>query len=123
MKYILGFLLFGAIVISACTKDTVPEKIVDPIAVDPCLDTVSYSTTIVPLLNDNCVPCHNSSSASGGYDLSSYANVSASADVVLHTIKQDDPANFAPMPQGGDKLPDPSIQDFECWINQGKLNN
>lgn len=115
-------MLFGIAIVSSCTKDKVPAKIVDTI-VDPCLDTVSYAAVIQPLMDANCVSCHDATSASGGYDLSTYANVSANADVIFHTIKQDDPANYAAMPQGADKLADSSIQHFECWISQGKLNN
>ena len=43
---------------------------------DPTTATsLTYTSNIAPLLQSDCVMCHNSSTRGGGYDLSSYAAV------------------------------------------------
>ena len=113
------YIVIMAGVITACTKEKAAPVGNSPSGV--CAD-ISFSNEIMPQIIDaSCTQCHNSSSASGGYDLSSYALVSQHADVALQTIKHQ--SGVSPMPFGGSQLNDSLITKFECWISNGKPNN
>lgn len=108
--------LFGLLLIVSCKKDTTPLPNLD------CADTISYSQQVQPFIGLNCTTsgCHDAS-ASGGYNFTTHAGVSNNADIILKAINHD--SGTTPMPMGGSKLPDTTIQQFDCWISQGKLDN
>jgi hypothetical protein len=85
--------------------------------------SVTYSQTVVPLLNNNCMSCHSQASAQGGIILEGYANVKTYADNgrLLGAVKWD--AGFSPMPQGGNKLNNCAILQLETWVNAGAPEN
>ncbi len=103
---------------TSCNKDKTPL----PVASD-CPDTIFFSAVVEPMIQQNCSTsgCHSASSAAGGYNLVGHGNVSANASIILDVIKHEGPV--APMPLGQPKLNDTIIQQFKCWIDQGKLNN
>ncbi len=82
---------------------------------------VSFSGTVWPIINTNCVGCHKGSSASAGVDLSSYSSI-------LHYVTPYDAAHstlynsLTSMPPGG-SLSSTDKQAIADWINQGALNN
>jgi hypothetical protein len=39
------------------------------------LTSITYTANVQPILASDCVPCHNSATRNGGYDLSTYAGV------------------------------------------------
>lgn len=122
MKLILFiFLIVFSLAFSvSCRKDKTPNSVMMPL---DCSDTVSYVTKIGPLIQQNCATsgCHNAESSSAGYTLTSHTSISANAEIILKTMKHD--PQVTSMPFGSDKLADSLIQQFECWMNQGKLNN
>ncbi len=81
----------------------------------------TFSGDINPMIQKLCVGCHNSSSASGSVDLSTHAKVQVVANngKLLSSMKRT--VNW--MPQGGKKLSDCEIRQFEKWINAGAPNN
>jgi mono/diheme cytochrome c family protein len=86
---------------------------------------VSYSTKLLPIIEDQCIGCHSAAAyqaAGGGYNLEGYTNVKASVDdnTFLPAINQT--GNF-PMPKGGNKLDNCTIAQFQAWINAGAPNN
>jgi len=109
---IVGGILLG---ISSCRKDKVEQM--HPVQ-EP---TVSYATQIEPLIISNCSTsgCHGTP-FSGGYQLLNYSDISANASDVLGVIRHE---NGTPMPIGSPKLADSLIQQFEFWINEGKMDN
>ncbi|MEY4351730.1 MAG: hypothetical protein RL078_1809 [Bacteroidota bacterium] len=112
--FILGTLFLSLLSLGACSKDKVsPTNIT-------CTTTISYANDIVPLMQANCIGCHDQGNASGGYDFSSYTAVAANATAALGSMKN---SGYQLMPQGGPALPDSTIQKLECWIAQGKLDN
>lgn len=118
----LKIIFIGAtLLLVSCLKD----KTIEPfVATGPCVDTVSYANEIVPqIINFSCnvAGCHNSSANAGGYILENHSQVSANADIVFNVLKHN--AGFTPMPLGATKLSDSLIQKFDCWIQQGKLDN
>jgi hypothetical protein len=113
---IFSVLAFSIFTISSCKKDKVPVSC----TAQGCVDTISFSNQIMPMIQSNCVSCHEPGNASGGYDLSTYAQVSANADIVLNSLYG---TSIQLMPLGGPKLADTLIQQFSCWKCQGKLDN
>lgn len=88
-----------------------------------CVEEISFSEKVQPMIELNCSTsgCHDVA-AQGGVNLVSYIGVEANADKILNVIQLED-GNSDLMPIGGPRLPDSTIQQFNCWIQQGKLNN
>ena len=86
-------------------------------------DSVTYSGTIKPILNQNCAlsGCHNDASAMDGVKLENYDGAKAIAvdgrlvGVVTHAI--------APMPKDRPKLDDCTIQKISKWVAAGSPDN
>lgn len=97
----------------SCTKQQAPVSTIT----SDCPDTIKFSTQILPMISDNCFSCHNAGQTPAFND---YSSISLLADDILKALKQE---GKPLMPQGGPKLADSLIQQVECWINQGKLNN
>lgn len=98
----------------SCTKEKVPVPTIDP----NCVDTISFSAQIAPMISTNCASCHDTGNSTG-YTLTNHTNISSNASAILNSLK----GNPQLMPQGGPALNDSLIQQFTCWINQGTLNN
>jgi hypothetical protein len=99
-------------VLSSCTKEKVPTS-----NTVICTDTIFFSSQIEPMIQNNCTSCHNI----GGSlpTLTNHAEIASYASSILSTM------NGSPqlMPLNGPPLNDTLIQQFSCWINQGKANN
>ena len=110
-----SLVVLGVLLLS-CKKDMVTES--------KCVEIVSYSEKIQPLIELNCSTsnCHDAWTAEGGINLVSYAEVVDNADKILYVIQLDE-GNSGLMPFEGPKLADSLIQHFKCWSNQGRLNN
>ena len=119
MKY--QHLIYVFVIVTAtslvfsCKKDQVPSVTVDT----NCVDTVYFATQIAPMISSKCLSCHDVGNNTG-YTLTNHTNISANASAVLNSLYG---ASVALMPKGGPALNDTLIQQFSCWINQGKLNN
>jgi hypothetical protein len=98
-----------AIFLISCKKDIYDKNL-------NCDTTISFSNQILPLVENNCTSCH--SAGEEGYTLTNHSNISMHADDVLRSMK----GIITLMPEGG-SLPDSLIQQFECWMKQGKPNN
>ena len=88
-------------------------------------DTASFKFTadVQPILNSWCVGCHNSSTQSGGTDLSNYNGIvnSIANNQLLGTIKYS--SGYNAMPQNGNQLSGCQISKIQSWINAGHPNN
>lgn len=84
---------------------------------------VSFSAEVLPTLDTYCKGCHNSGSASGGIDLSSYTGTigPAASGQLYGAISHQ--SGFSPMPQGGAKLDACRINKIKAWIDQGMKDN
>jgi len=116
----VAFLCFGCL---ACSSDSepVPEK-------DFLCDTdsVTYSGTIVPILEANCYTCHDANNAStfaDGILLEGYENlmVQVNKGRLLGALKHQ--PGFTAMPRNLPQLPDSTICKIEVWIAAGALDN
>jgi hypothetical protein len=83
---------------------------------------VTYSKSIVPIITNNCVGCHNATDANGGYNLSNYTGVkqAVTAGRLLGAIKY--LPGFSGMPQGY-QLTDCQKATITKWVNAGANNN
>lgn len=91
---------------------------------DPCDTTnVKYSTTILPILRDNCYRCHSGSQTVAPFKLDSYAAVSTHAadgslwGAVSHA------SGFSPMPKNAAQLSDCNLAKIKKWIDDGYPDN
>jgi len=84
---------------------------------------VTYSNSVLPVINTNCITCHNDALANGNVSFSSYDKIAAVANDgrLLGVIRHDN--GFPAMPQGADQLPDCTIKKIEIWVKAGTPNN
>ena len=87
------------------------------------VNVFSYSAGIKPILDANCVGCHNGPSAPLGINLTTYTGVKtvASNGRLLGAVTHQ--AGFKPMPQGSAKLSDCKISQIQKWVQAGAPNN
>lgn len=84
-----------------------------------CANTnYTYEADIKPIMQANCVRCHNTN-MKAGYNFNETESVKRAGGngFLLGTIKYD--AGFMHMPAYADKLDQPTIDKIECWINTG----
>jgi hypothetical protein len=84
---------------------------------------VTFSGTIVSILDNNCFSCHsNTTAASKGNNirLQNYADVKSRAAAIAGSISQTSPF---PMPKNGGKIKACSITQFDIWVRKGMINN
>jgi hypothetical protein len=84
---------------------------------------VTYSLTVKPILDANCIVCHSTASNQGNVILDSHTEAKqyAESGQLLGAIKHE--PGFSPMPQGGNKLNACNISKIEIWVNAGTPNN
>jgi hypothetical protein len=89
---------------------------------------IGFSSRILPIFQNYCVSCHNSTNPRGDVNLDNYTGIKTLADteingipVLIGTIRKLN--GFTPMPPDGSSVPDCDIRQIEIWIDQGKHNN
>jgi cytochrome c5 len=120
-RALLLFLVMG-LLFTGCYKDN--EEDLYPTTGNSCnTDNVSYSQTVLPILDNSCVSCHAGAGASGGVRLDSHSAVAAAAasGKLLGAIKHE--SGFSAMPQGAPKLSDCNISTIEALVQQGSQQN
>ncbi|MFA7273385.1 MAG: hypothetical protein WC044_05920 [Crocinitomicaceae bacterium] len=123
VKFLFPILIIGLLYLSMQVSSCTKEKVPNVVPVVECPDTIHFQATILPLMMANCSTsgCHDASNGAGGYTLEDHASVSMSADVILTSIRHE--GGIPPMPQNLPKLSDADISNFNCWMQQGMLNN
>jgi hypothetical protein len=130
MKKIGIIILLAFLGFTSCTNNKW-ELIAPKTPPVPCdtTGTISYATTIVPILNANCGTtnnnCHSPSAPSLDPNLSTYAGVQGalSHGVLLNDITwSPNAANNMPK-SPNPKLSDCNISLIQKWINAGAPNN
>lgn len=90
---------------------------------------VTYSSTIMPIMNAYCNGCHDHSTPASGIDLTVYVGTGAIEGVsdVAADGRLVNAINFmtgyAAMPQGGTQLPDCLIEQISNWVDAGYPND
>lgn len=111
------FLLF-----EGCYNDN--EYDLYPFPSGPCDSTsVSYSQTIVPIVNANCIICHSAANPSGNVIANTWEGLSTQAlnGNLWGGVNWE--SGFVPMPKDGSKLSGCDLAKIKNWINQGAPNN
>ena len=99
----------------SCRKDKV-----QPSPPQTCVDTVYFSTQILPLFQSNCNSCHFVWNGQI-MELTNHSQIFSKAEDCYSTMTES--GGFPLMPKGGPALSDSLIELFNCWIVQGKQNN
>lgn len=86
-------------------------------------DVFTFSGGVKPILDANCVGCHNNATTNAGVNLSTYTGVVSAAQSgrLLGAINH--AAGYKPMPQGSAKLNDCNISIITKWVQAGSPNN
>ncbi len=117
--------LFILISITACYYDS--EEYLFPQPNNQCdTTTITYSGSIQPVLEQYCYQCHSNANApsfGSNIKLEDYSDVLIRAnDLSLYgSIAQE--SGYSPMPKGGGKLDDCTIDIMRIWIDTGAPNN
>lgn len=103
---------------SACYYDV--EEVIYPGGCNT--EAVTYSNTVLPIMQRECYTCHDALTQNGGINLEGYSQLFTwvANGKVLAAIKHE---GAFPMPDGQPKLDSCTIAKIETWIDGGALNN
>jgi len=110
---------------SSCYYDS--EEYLYPQTSGQC-DTlnVTYTNSIVPLMQNYCLSCHSNGQAAafgGNIRLENYTDVKVRADDhrLLGSVAHEN--GYSPMPKGASQLENCKVTTIRIWVNAGALNN
>ena len=114
---ILGLITF----VSSCYYDS-KEELYPYLNTNCDTTNISFSNSVIPVLQINCLGCHSNSAAvesGGGIFLEDYSNVKALGEngILMGSVNQLD--GYKPMPENTGKIDDCSILILNMWIEQG----
>ena len=84
---------------------------------------VTYSGSIIPILQNSCIGCHSGSTPGGNISLNTYAGVFTQATNGKLFGSVNHSTGFSAMPKGGNKLSTCQIDMIRIWIDAGAPNN
>ncbi|HAB31758.1 MAG TPA: hypothetical protein DCE13_04365 [Cryomorphaceae bacterium] len=88
----------------------------------PCdVSMVTWSVDIQPMIQVQCLSCHQGASPSGGKDFSSYANVKLHLGGAVSRINKPEGDPLIMPPSG--PLSNCSLSKMDAWIAAGALEN
>lgn len=84
---------------------------------------VTYSQTVLTIIQDNCYKCHDINNNFGNVTLEGYDELVpyVTSGQLMGAIKR--APGFSPMPKNEAPLLECDIEKIESWINQGAPNN
>jgi hypothetical protein len=104
-----------------CTFDNEEDLFSDEVC--DTYGDITYSSFVKPIIERNCVTCHNSTLSNGNVNLESYDALTDHVESGRFLGAIDHLPGFSPMPQGGAKLSDCTIETIELWISEGYPEN
>ena len=116
----LTFIIVSCLAVSCSyNKEELPEPMVElePLTVavsPPNTVTITYTSHIKSMVDNNCVVCHGTS---GGVTLQTYVQVKAKADagrILARAIN----GSGGPMPQSG-LMSQTNLDTLQMWLDQG----
>lgn len=126
MKRILIILLIAFVAsTTGCYYDNA-ERLYPQVSTGCDLSNVTFSGSVVPILQASCLTCHSNSAAAysgGGIKLQNYADVQTLANNGKLMGGVNHATGYSAMPLGGGKLTDCEISTLQTWIDAGTLNN
>lgn len=81
--------------------------------VETCNPNTSFSGQVEPIIQNNCVSCHNGSQPP---NLTSYSRISNNSDIIKSVVIT------RRMPLGG-SLSNEEIDAIKCWVDNGTQDN
>ncbi|MCK5440521.1 MAG: cytochrome c [Maribacter sp.] len=112
IRFLIKAVVLG-LVVSSCEYNVENEDIV----IGDCETVISYSGEIRPLIDANCMPCHNGDGNTPfAPDLTTYVLVESIAGLIK------DVTESGRMPKEGG-LTTAQIEAIKCWVDNGALNN
>jgi hypothetical protein len=119
LKYIV-LALFTSSSLAGCYYD-IEEEIYPSVGCN--LENISFTNTIIPILESNCYQCHDAANNNGGITLEGYSQLKRFVDngQFLGVVRHE--AGFSPMPKNSAKLLDCEIEKIEQWVTDGAPNN
>jgi cytochrome c5 len=121
MKKLGGIIFFSILILSGCYYDNKADLY--QYYNSQCDTTaISYSLDIEPIINAQCLSCHQGAAASAGRLLEDFTTVKASATdgSLFHSINGT--GGYSIMPQSG-KMSQCNIDKIDAWIKAGTPNN
>jgi uncharacterized protein YceK len=117
--------LVGIAILSGCYFDK-EDKLYPKPSTSLCDTTsVTFTATVLPIMMQGCATsaCHDATSQSGGYNLTTYTGVKVAVDdgKLVGCIRQQ--SGFDAMPKSAAKLDDCSINKVARWVNLGAKND
>lgn len=82
--------------------------------------SITYATSIKPILDAKCTKCHSGANPKHGIDLTTYENVKAAVGHHLYCTVSG--GNCPEMPPLGPKLTTEEVQMIDTWIKNGTPN-
>jgi uncharacterized membrane protein len=108
--------------LNACLQDKESIRAPKTCSTSPS-NQVSFSKDIFPIIQINCLQCHDAKNHFGGIVIENYMQIAESGrSGELYNSIQISSFGKAYMPRGG-RLMDCEIELIQAWINQGALNN
>lgn len=120
MKRIFIILSIFLLVLNSCTNAS-EDDLIDT---QPLPEKVTYAAHVKPIIDNNCIRCHNNPPVNGAtIPLLTYQEVKSTVqnNNLISKINGDGPGSL--MPLGGPKLPQNSIDLIEKWETDGLLEN
>jgi hypothetical protein len=122
---LIGIMMMLIILLLACTRKNLQTIIEESGTGQSSCDTanMSYTSDINPILENNCVSCHNNVQANDGVILTNYNDVVTEVNngILLKVINHT--PGYPEMPQGLPQLPSCTINKITAWVNEGAPNN
>lgn len=116
-RYLFSVFTILAFLLSACYYDKADKLYAAPVGCDTA--SMTFVKHMAPILNMNCVMCHNTANASGNVKLDTYTGTSAAIQggKLLNSVKHVSGGSLNMPP--GSKLSNCDIQKIEAWITRG----
>ena len=109
-KYKIAFLLLLTFATISCQNNVLETEEIQ----ERCSEEVSFITTIKPIIDANCIQCHNGNQFP---DLRTYQGINQNAESVKNETSS------RRMPLGGGTLTTEEIEAIFCWVENGAQNN
>ncbi|WP_235954614.1 2-polyprenyl-6-methoxyphenol hydroxylase [Cyclobacterium salsum] len=118
-NYLLpGFLVILSYSFQACTSEN-EEDIEPDDQEERCVESVSLSNDIIPIINQNCAisGCHVSGT--------NRVNLTLKENILQHAeqIKNFTQSDYMPPEGSGKQLSESQKESIFCWVDQGALDN
>ena len=117
----IKWLFIGLLFLNACYYDN--EEDLYPTTAECVTDSMSFKNDIFPIINNNCVGCHNSGALQGGITMETYEQLTPyiESGSLLGSIKHQ--SGYSAMPKDAEKMTTCQISKIEQWIFQGAQDN